>query len=364
MSAAPANRLPGIEVLRGVAAAIVIFSHAARHIDKVRGAPGLITAFQAGHAGVDLFFVISGFIILHVHHADIGRPARLPRYALRRFVRIFPLYWIVLALSIAMAAANHGLPGPGDALWSFGLLPSRAEPLLGIAWTLQFELVFYVAFAALILHRAAGVLAMAGWAAVMMAALLGLPGLGVPGLGVPGLGAVPVLSSPYGAEFLVGMLAAGLVRRGRVAAPRATALSGGLLFAGMLGLDSMGVLDGAAPVARLAFGIPAGLLVAGLASLDQVERVAYPRLLRVLGSASYSLYLWQFVFIGAVWQALLRTGLADAVPNMPLFAMLAGAALVGGVVASRAVEMPLLRWMQGRLRRVERPAGASLAAGR
>jgi len=78
-------------------------------------------------------------------------------------------------------------------------------------------------------------------------------------------------------------------------------------------------------VARLAFGVSAGLLVVGIASLGQVERVAYPRLLRVLGSASYSLYLWQFVCIGTVWQLLLRAGLADDVPDP----VLAGAALVG-----------------------------------
>ena len=54
------GRLMSIEVLRGVAATAVVLCHAARHIDKTFGAPGLIVVFQAGHSGVDLFFVISG----------------------------------------------------------------------------------------------------------------------------------------------------------------------------------------------------------------------------------------------------------------------------------------------------------------
>ena len=53
--------------------------------------------FLFAHAGVDFFFVLSGFIIYRVHRGDIGSPHRLSRYAWRRFVRIYPTYWIILA---------------------------------------------------------------------------------------------------------------------------------------------------------------------------------------------------------------------------------------------------------------------------
>jgi len=74
---ADGRKLTGIEASRGVAATAVVLYHSARHLDHVYGVPGLMRVFQFGHAGVDLFFVISGFIILFVHYGDLGRPERL-----------------------------------------------------------------------------------------------------------------------------------------------------------------------------------------------------------------------------------------------------------------------------------------------
>ena len=83
-----------IEALRGLAATAVVFYHTARHTDKAYGTPLLRQIFQFGHAGVDLFFVLSGFIILFVHFRDIGQPGRLSYYANRRFTRVMPTYWV------------------------------------------------------------------------------------------------------------------------------------------------------------------------------------------------------------------------------------------------------------------------------
>jgi len=58
---------------------------------------------QFGHAGVDFFFVLSGFIIFFVHGKDIGKPSRLPHYVWRRFIRIYPVYWAVTLISIVLA---------------------------------------------------------------------------------------------------------------------------------------------------------------------------------------------------------------------------------------------------------------------
>jgi exopolysaccharide production protein ExoZ len=105
-----AARLSGIQGLRGIAAVAVVLSHAARHVNMAFGMPVLITAFQAGHAGVDLFFVISGFIILFVHHRDIGQPSRLCHYLGRRFNRVMPLYWVALGLTVGLSAVGGHSP--------------------------------------------------------------------------------------------------------------------------------------------------------------------------------------------------------------------------------------------------------------
>src|SRR5579872_2146684 len=104
-------RLTSIEAGRGIAASLVVLYHAARHIDENYGLPWLRALFQFGHAGVDFFFVISGFIILFVHYDDLGQPGRLGRYVERRFTRLMPTYWVALALTLAMVlAGTHAAP--------------------------------------------------------------------------------------------------------------------------------------------------------------------------------------------------------------------------------------------------------------
>src|SRR6185312_9907494 len=127
-----------------------------------------------GFAGVDLFFVLSGFIIATTSRADLGRPGRLPGYLFRRAWRIYPTYWAALAIAVGVYAAL-GPPlvvGPGLAaeLAAAAALAPRATAcrFLCVSWTLSFELLFYAAFAGLFLapRRAAAPL-LIGWAGVV-----------------------------------------------------------------------------------------------------------------------------------------------------------------------------------------------------
>ena len=339
MAIPAAHKLSSIEALRGVAATVVVLSHSARHIDKAFGDPALITAFQASHAGVDLFFVISGFIILFVHYPDIGQPGRLSNYVQRRFTRVMPLYWIALVLTLAMSAAGSGpLPLASSLLWSASLLPMQHEPFLGIAWTLQYEAVFYVVFAVLIVQRAAGLALFAAWLAVIASSIAGYQTASLPS----------GLSGAYSIEFFFGMVTAHLVRQRQVPVPMLLAVAGLSLFGMAMVFESAGLLDGFANLARFAYGIPAALLVAGLAASEQKTGLIVSAPLRLLGGASYSIYLFQFVFIGIVWQAWLKAGIGQHAPHIILFAALAFSAVIGGVLVSRFVEKPLLRLVRRR----------------
>lgn len=329
------ERLAGVEALRGVAALVVILSHTAHHVAVAYGTPaGFAAVFKPGHAGVDLFFVISGFVILFVHGPDIGRPARGWRYAVRRVTRILPLYWIGLAATLAMqVAGRHGMPGPGEIAWSASLLPSTAQPLLPIAWTLQFEVVFYVLFGLLVVSRPAGLAAFGMWLAVVA----GMLALHCP----PGVASM--FCSPFAFEFFFGMAVAWLLRHRRVARPRPTAAIGTILFAAAWACEVAGLLDGYGFWARLAYGVPAALLLAGVAGADLARRPLRLGWLSRLGTASYSLYLFQFVFIGLAWRSLQVTGLQERLHPVPAFVLLAAAATAGGLAVNRLVEQPILR---------------------
>jgi exopolysaccharide production protein ExoZ len=344
------RKLTGIEAGRGVAATLVLLYHVARYLDNAAGAPLLRDVFAFGHAGVDFFFVISGFIILFVHYDDVGAPARLGRYVGRRFTRLMPTYWVALALTVAMhIAGRQGAPSLADLALSASLLPSNQEMVLGIAWTLRFEVLFYALFCVLIVSRRGGLAVLALW---LLATALGAVADVYPGwVPVPFYGA-------YNLEFFLGMAAAYVLRSSTVPRPRLVLAVGLALFCAAAVFEDIHLLDGYGNAARLAYGIPGAIIVLGIAEADRHDLLRVPAVLRAVGAASYSIYIFQFIFIGTAWQVLLGARLAHVLPVGVAFVVLALAVLVGGVVMSRCVEHPLMRLVRGRRGAIRlRPTG-------
>src|SRR5712691_10367510 len=88
------ERISSLQALRAVAALLVLAHHTSERIFQN------YTPLNIGFAGVDLFFVLSGFVIFLAHHEELGHPDKLGRYAWRRFVRIYPTYIIVTLISL------------------------------------------------------------------------------------------------------------------------------------------------------------------------------------------------------------------------------------------------------------------------
>jgi peptidoglycan/LPS O-acetylase OafA/YrhL len=136
MNAPVRQRLAWVELGRGFAALAVVLYHASKLMKEAQysGRPFAENLFGLGFLGVDFFFVLSGFIILHVHYADLGKPSAFARYGWRRLTRIFPTYWVVLALALVinLALQSDKAPvTPGWLLVQMMILPG-GEPSLGL----------------------------------------------------------------------------------------------------------------------------------------------------------------------------------------------------------------------------------------
>jgi len=253
-SLARQHRVAGVEVARGIAAIFVILFHASRHINRAYGTPLLVSAFRFGHAGVDLFFVISGFIILYVHYDDIGNRNRAPRYIQRRLTRIMPTYWVAFALTFAMAMlGTHSLPSPTDLAWSAFLLPTDRPMLVGVAWTLRFEMLFYVMFCFVILSRK-GFSLLALWAG--LCAFCVITGTRISFL-------PDQFQSGFALQFFFGMSVAYLTKQQAVRNPSVVLAAGILMFACAALLEDMRILDASASFGTFTYGVPASLIILG-----------------------------------------------------------------------------------------------------
>ena len=140
-----AHRLAEVDALRGLAAlAVVLFHYTTRFTDLFGANPPPTISFPAGHYGVNLFFIISGFVIF----MTLERTSRPLDFVVSRFSRLFPAYWLAILLTFSITHLL-GLPGKlVDATTAFynlimihGLF--RIPHVDGVYWTLEVELLFY-----------------------------------------------------------------------------------------------------------------------------------------------------------------------------------------------------------------------------
>jgi peptidoglycan/LPS O-acetylase OafA/YrhL len=149
-------KLHSLQAARAIAAWLVIADHALLEITHNQS-DNLLTriAWILGGAGVYIFFVISGFIMVHISWESFGRPAAASNFLRRRVIRIVPLYWVatVAAMAYHRVSATHGADaGWLDLLYSLAFIPYSSDdgswaPILPQGWTLNYEIMFYIIFA-------------------------------------------------------------------------------------------------------------------------------------------------------------------------------------------------------------------------
>jgi peptidoglycan/LPS O-acetylase OafA/YrhL len=344
-----------VEAARGLAAILVVLVHATDMLagphyfgTKVFG--GL---FRFAHAGVDFFFVLSGFIIFHVHRDDLGRVSKLGEYLRRRFVRIFPTYWVVLAfygaILVFSPTQDHYERNIEAILSSITLVPIGGKvPILNVAWTLQHEMLFYTLFGVMFFSRTGGRIVLGSWAALIGWNML-----------TGRFDAFPenFLFSIFNIEFFFGIGLAILLARRRVLHPAVPFIAGMIIFFGT------GLFESFAPqfspawiTPHLLYATGATLALYGIASAEMDGGLReIPKWIVALGTASYSIYLMHTVVIMILQQGIRALPHFTALPLAPIFFALVVATVIICERFSFYVEQPLLRWCRHALapRRVQ-----------
>jgi peptidoglycan/LPS O-acetylase OafA/YrhL len=293
------HTLISIQYLRAFAALFVVYHHAWDQLPwfKTR------FPFEMGATGVDLFFVISGFVMVFITDQKVqtGRD-----FILARAKRIIPLYWfctLCTAILLLCAPALFGKnaftfphlvlslffiphPNPAD--------PNALSPLVKLGWTLNYEMFFYLMFAIGIW--------IFGKKRVLFTclSLLSIVGVGL-ALGDRAPRIVRVYADSIVLEFVLGMIVAILYTRGCLKL-------GGRRGAFLLVIGFVGLAVGALYVSiprLVSSGIPSAAILMGALAIESSNQLALVRPLKLLGDASYSIYLWH-LFPIAITRALWR----------------------------------------------------------
>jgi peptidoglycan/LPS O-acetylase OafA/YrhL len=353
--------LYNIQFLRFVAAMLVVLYHSAA------GLPASDSAFQVifsggrslGFAGVDIFFVISGFIMAHTSNSHAGASDSF-EFARRRLARIFSGYWpffIVAVIVFASFRPEHF--AESNLLKSFFLWPQPLDRvLLEITWTLSYELYFYLLFSLLILFTSPrnriGIVLLAFGALLLFNLYRHFVAESFSPDNIYYLAFwSQFLTSPFLLEFFAGSIVAWRVTRQPGGPAWSWLLTGSLLFlAGGWINESFysGLIEqGFHVVPRVAvYGIPACMIMMGLVRLEfAANRAALAksgasrpagmrapaRFSALTGGASYAIYLSHVLILTVVW----NTGLNQAIASWPGHLIIGAYLLLASAIAGYSV---------------------------
>ena len=313
--------IKSIQYLRAIAAISVLCFH----VSETYG-----LNFRIGAAGVDIFFVISGFIMWVT---TAGKPIGPQEFMWRRIIRIVPLYWIATLATFAVAVLKPQFffdtnSSVGNLLGSLFFVPivkdEALHPVVEQGWTLSYEMFFYLIFSVSLLlpeFRRLWFL-IAALSAIVVAHFL-LP-----------TGYAAIFTQPIILEFAAGIVIGHLWKQGyRLPFPAAV----GLLIAGFVLLVASDPLPHLERAIR--WGLPAVLLLSGAVFAERERGIPKLAFLHFLGDASYSIYLWH-VLTGIMVTALL---LRVAVPHDMQPITIALGSLAFAIVCYLGIERPIQR---------------------
>ena len=276
-------KINSLQALRYFAALIVLLYHVSKHAPS----GSVFMYFQYGYAGVDVFFVLSGFVIA-LSTSRKKRAFHLRKFYFSRFARIYPAYWVFLFFPLMVIALVFPQYSPSPRVFGsweivFTFLLVFGHPVVSqVTWTLSYELYFYLLYGVLFKSRKVFVLAFYGILIIFLLMIVN----------VYKIPCLKHLANPIVLEFFAGVYAYKLAEGGvkGVKLPVIVLVIGVIVFfvslGGYWGVDNMRTYR------YVFFGVPSFLLILSLALLEEKGAIRISEgLLTRLGDSSYVMYL-------------------------------------------------------------------------
>ncbi|CAJ0792488.1 hypothetical protein LMG19083_02299 [Ralstonia psammae] len=357
------SSLLGIQALRGFAALYVVVFHsglALAHADIPALAWLTTHVIKRGHVGVDVFFVISGFIIAWVAILGPRGPEPAGEFLVKRAFRLAPPYWLMSVLhSTWLNPVSAGV-----LLTSLAFVPQAnvdapyfGYPALYVGWSLNYEVFFYALCAvglALFGRRALALVALALFTMTIIVPFWhsGVVQRSPEALYVWATPLQAMAASPLVLEFLLG---AGLAWLYAAHRHRLTPAFARVLMAVGVATFVMSVVGPVPKFDLLARGLPAGALLIGMVAMEHCGELRVPRTGVWLGELSYALYLVHPSVIEATHRLVGRLAPEWICTQLMLFSVNLALTLVLAVMLHRYVERPSIAlgrravdWMRNR----------------
>ncbi len=351
------KELTSLQVLRAVAAIAIVMAHVNR-ITEIYLNVNLHFSFAVFHDwGIDLFFVISGFIIFYTHFKDFGNAERLRNFLKKRFLRIYPTYWLVTLILLPIFFIFPGIGSGYERdisviIKSLMLFPQSHSPILFVGWTLVHEIRFYLIFALLIYKKRLGII-------IASLILLGTLFRYIGNINTGNFLIDDYLLSYYNWEFFLGCVASYLLISTQARLVKALLASSMVLtFVVVLLNQPLKInetilqlsFDNSLLIRQRIFllGIPFAMILYLLARLELKTKVVMPKFLMYLGAASYSMYLIHYLFISLLLRVVIKTNLFHSSFFSYAMFIVALVSIAGGCLFYSLVEKPLLKYLKTR----------------
>ena len=352
------NKLEWVQALRGVAAFMVVMVHSRSVLmDTASGKVIANHVLLPLGMGVDLFFIISGFLMMFTTRNFDGTKAYAWRFVAKRAARIWPLFAAITPVALVLEHGAHGFLDPSilfPYLEGLAFIPHNPsasgiyfQMAVGVAWTLCFECYFYLLFAACMLFGRWRYVVMAAWFALTLIAIPLIRGNYNLNVAAQPLVEWPRYASlainPIVWDFIIGMIA-GWIYVSDFKIERSRAICATMAVLSMLllaGWHRIGMVNFFGPQG---WGAAMAILFFGAAMLAKAGALKVPAWSVWLGNISYSLYLVHVYVFEIVQRVVGATAMGHDAANIVLFVTRPALAVIVAWLTFRYVEAPISTW--------------------